>query len=52
MDQEADRRKPEDKPVVVNSATLFQGQREIVIQHEGVCYRLRITRKGKLILQK
>jgi len=37
---------------VVDSQTLFQGQREIWIEHEGERYRLRITRRGKLILQK
>jgi hypothetical protein len=28
------------------------GQREVWIEHDGVRYRLRITRRGKLILQK
>ena len=37
---------------VVDSQKLFQGQREIWIEHEGERYRLRITRRGKLILQK
>ena len=37
---------------VVDSQTLFQGQREVWIEHEGERYRLRITRRGKLILQK
>ena len=37
---------------VVDSQSLFQGQREIWIEHEGERYRLRITRRGKLILQK
>lgn len=37
---------------VVDSQTLFQGLREIWIEHEGERYRLRITRRGKLILQK
>lgn len=39
-------------PVVVDARQLFQGQREIQIEHEGVRYRLRITRRNKLILQK
>lgn len=38
--------------VVVQAAQLFHGQREVCIEHEGVRYRLRITRRGKLILQK
>jgi len=37
---------------IVDARQLFQGQREIVIEHEGVRYRLRITRRNKLILQK
>jgi len=38
--------------VVVDARELFRGQREIQIEHEGVRYRLRITRRNKLILQK
>ena len=37
---------------VVPSDSLFHGQREVWIEHEGERYRLRITRRGKLILQK
>jgi len=37
---------------VVLAKTLFHGAKEIVIEHDGVRYRLRITRKSKLILQK
>ncbi|VTR97547.1 hemin uptake protein HemP [Tuwongella immobilis] len=37
---------------VVNAASLFGASREIWIEHEGVRYRLRITRRNKLILQK
>jgi len=37
---------------VVDSKALFQGQREVWIEHDGERYRLRITRRGKLILQK
>jgi hemin uptake protein HemP len=36
----------------VSTAALFKGQREIVIEHNGELYRLRITRQGKLILNK
>ena len=43
---------PAASPVVVDARELFQGQREIQIEHEGVRYRLRITRRNKLILQK
>lgn len=37
---------------VVDARQLFEGQREVWIEHDGVRYRLRITRRGKLILQK
>ncbi|MBL8793813.1 MAG: hemin uptake protein HemP [Planctomycetia bacterium] len=45
--------KPSAAPLItVDARALFQGQREIQIEHEGVRYRLRITRRNKLILQK
>ena len=37
---------------IVSSDTLFQGTREIGIEHYGSLYRLKITRQGKLILNK
>ncbi|TGS74121.1 hemin uptake protein HemP [Mesorhizobium sp. M8A.F.Ca.ET.181.01.1.1] len=42
-------------PMVVrtlSSNTLFQGGHEIGIEHHGALYRLKITRQGKLILNK
>ena len=36
----------------VTSEALFGGQREIGIDHGGSLYRLKITRQGKLILNK
>jgi hemin uptake protein HemP len=39
-------------PKVVSARELFAGAREICIEHEGDRYVLRITRRGKLILQK
>ncbi len=36
----------------VTSEALFNGQREIGIDHRGALYRLKITRQGKLILNK
>ena len=36
----------------LDSRTLFAGQREIVIAHDGQLYRLRITQRNKLILTK
>lgn len=49
--------KPALEPVrpflaVVDTRQLFLGRREIQIDHDGVRYRLRITRRNKLILQK
>ena len=37
---------------VVTSESLFRGTHEIGIEHEGSMYRLKITRQGKLILNK
>jgi hemin uptake protein HemP len=37
---------------VVRTQELFGEEREIVIDHDGERYKLRITRRGKLILQK
>jgi hemin uptake protein HemP len=44
--------KPAEGPRVVIAEELFRGAREIVIEHDGVRYRLRITRRNRLILQK
>jgi hemin uptake protein HemP len=53
-------RKPPSPPVAgtthaalarrVRSEDLFRGVREIVIEHDGRQYQLRITQNGKLIL--
>ncbi|ENN89841.1 Hemin uptake protein [Rhizobium freirei PRF 81] len=37
---------------IVESTDIFRGQTEIMIRHEGVIYRMKITRQGKLILNK
>ena len=37
---------------LLDSTELFQGLREVFIQHGAARYRMRITRSGKLILQK
>ena len=39
-------------PRVIEAEELFRGSREVWIEHAGVRYRLRITRRNKLILQK
>ncbi|RUV45379.1 MAG: hemin uptake protein HemP [Mesorhizobium sp.] len=36
----------------LSSNALFQGEHEIGIEHHGALYRLKITRQGKLILNK
>jgi hemin uptake protein HemP len=39
-------------PNAIDARDLFHGAREVWIEHDGVRYRLRITRRNKLILQK
>ena len=51
-DRPQDTAPPEEQVPVVDAETLFQGQREVWITHQGVRYRLRLTRRGRLILQK
>jgi hemin uptake protein HemP len=36
----------------LTSQSLFLGEHEICIEHHGALYRLKITRQGKLILNK
>ncbi len=36
----------------ITSEALLAGQRELLIEHAGVEYRLRMTNQGKLILTK
>lgn len=40
------------QPARIEAASLFGGGRELVIVHQEEEYRLRVTRKGKLILTK
>jgi hemin uptake protein HemP len=49
--READER-VDERPRVIDAAELFQGGREVWLELTGVRYRLRITRRNKLILQK
>jgi hemin uptake protein HemP len=37
---------------VLESAEIFRGSNEIMIRHDGAVYRMKITRQGKLILNK
>jgi len=43
---------PAVPPRIVSAQAVFRGQREVVIEHDGVRYRLRLTRRGKLLLTK
>jgi hemin uptake protein HemP len=35
-----------------DTVALFAGRREIIVHHAGAAYRMKITRQGKLILNK
>lgn len=39
-------------PEILQADLLFHGRQEILIDHKGETYRLRITKNGKLILTK
>lgn len=53
METQAPRRLESDREVrTVSSNSLFAGSHEIGIEHHGALYRLKITRQGKLILNK
>jgi hemin uptake protein HemP len=56
MSQQNSDERPEppagESPRVVRAEDLFGDRREVWIELDGVRYRLRITRRGKLILQK
>jgi hemin uptake protein HemP len=50
---EEERKEPGAAPTpTIDVRVLFGEHREIWLEHEGVRYRLRITRRNKLILQK
>ena len=36
----------------IESTDLFRGEKSVLIEHMGTCYRLQITKLGKLILTK
>lgn len=45
--------KPDPLPLAaLHSNELLQGRQEVLIEHAGEIYRLRVTRNGKLILHK
>ncbi|HEV7319956.1 MAG TPA: hemin uptake protein HemP [Ensifer sp.] len=39
-------------PRIIESRELFGSENEILISHDGAIYRMKITRQGKLILNK
>ena len=39
-------------PRIIQAQDLLRDEREVWIEHAGVRYRLRLTRRNKLILQK
>jgi hemin uptake protein HemP len=51
-DEDSDDAPANELPKVLAAEELFAGKREVWIDLDGVRYRLRITRRGKLILQK
>ncbi len=44
--------RPEETPRTITSNDLLQGEKAILIQHNGGEYRLQMTRSKKLILTK
>ena len=52
LEQHAREDTPSDVPRTVRSDELLRGARELLIRHGEELYRLRLTRNGKLILQK
>lgn len=51
-DERASEQAQRPSPRTVRAEELFAGAHEIWIEHSGERYRLRITRRNKLILQK
>ena len=43
---------PHSPAPVLRSSDLLQGRKEVVLEHEGEQYRLRLTRNGRLVLYK
>jgi hemin uptake protein HemP len=43
-----------DRPAdrIIESRALFGERKEVAIEHDGAIYRLKITKQGKLILNK
>lgn len=43
---------PISAPILITAESLFHRSREVLIEHAGQAYRLRITTQNKLILTK
>jgi hemin uptake protein HemP len=43
---------PSETDRVIASRSLFGERKEVAIEHDGAVYRLKITKQGKLILNK
>jgi hemin uptake protein HemP len=52
LPEPADEEPADPHAPVLDAQQIFHGCREVWIDHEGVRYRLRITRRNRLILQK
>ena len=51
--QQSDNSRGDEKPPeLFESHELFGNRSEIMIRHEGQLYRIRITRNGKLVMNK
>jgi hemin uptake protein HemP len=48
--QPAGKERADHEPLRVSSEALLGGRRQLVIEHKGREYRLRVTQNGKLIL--
>jgi hemin uptake protein HemP len=49
---EVEANRPDPATPVVDSTTLMNGRRELIIRHGAESYRLRVTTSNKLILTK
>ena len=47
-----DLKRQSENEKVIASRTLFGERKEVAIEHDGALYRLKITKQGKLILNK
>ncbi|MDG2129819.1 MAG: hemin uptake protein HemP [Fuerstiella sp.] len=50
LETDSAKHKADQRPSEISFKQLSQGKKEVVIQHDGKLYRLRLTRKGGLIL--